>query len=85
MAGLKKVDEMDNNNNNKKKKKKTKGKTSESSSTRKKSHSKSKEPCHKLSSEALKESGFVTPKKRKEYNQTTPPTTESTFIICRSS
>ena len=78
LAGLKKIDEIDKKTKKKKKKTTTKGKTSESSSTRKKSHSKSKEPCRKLSSEALKESGFVTPKKRKEYNQTTPPTIEST-------
>ena len=61
LADLKKIDEMDKKTKKKKKKKiTTKGKTSESSSTRKKSHSKSKEPRHKISPQAPKESGFVT-------------------------
>ena len=81
LAGLEKIDEMDKKTEKKQKKTTTKGKTSESSSTRKKSRSKSKEPCRKLSSEALKESGFVTPKKRKVYIQTPPPTIESTSTM----
>ena len=75
LARLKKIDELD---KKKKEKTTTKGKTSESSSTRKKSRSKSKEPSRNLSSKALKERGLVTPKKKKEHRQSTPPTVDST-------
>jgi len=75
LARLKKIDELD---KKKKEKTTTKGKTSESSSTRKKSRSKSKESSRNLSSEALKEKGLVTPKKKKEHRQSTPPTVDST-------
>ena len=75
LARLKKIDELD---KKKKEKTATKGKTRESSSTRKKSRSKSKEPSRNLSSKALKERGLVTPKKKKEHRQSTPPTVNST-------
>ena len=44
----------------------------------KESRSKSKELSHKLPSEALKETGMVTPKKNRQVRQETPPTVEST-------